>query len=230
MAGFTLVRVEAVVNEDVKVAIFENYLGRMRRLRENIAAYNADIGLLSGPQMRVLNAVREEYHERSPERPPLEARTLYVFHGPQVGAVDGICLDGLEAVRALDPGYFGAGAYTSLNVEYAARYAMGEFDDQPLQRDFTATGGLVPVIMFAAAVNMAHPVTPDVDCPQPPRADRHSRFFGQPLSAGFDSHVACVSERAGFEAVQREHCEYVELVVANYQQLLPLAVLWLQPM
>ena len=170
------------------------------------------------------------YHERSPEGSPLEARTLYVFHGPQVGAVDGICLDGLEAVRALDPGYFGVGAYTSLNVEYAARYAMGEFDDQPLQRDFTATGGLVPVIMFAAAVNMAYPVTPDVDYPQPPRADRHSRFFGQPLSAGFDSHVACVSERAGFEAVQREHCEYVELVVANYQQLLPLAVLWLQPM
>ena len=165
--------------------------------------------------------------ERSPGGSPLEARTLYVFHGPQVGAVDGICLNGLQATRAQDPGYFGAGSYSSLNVEYAARYAMGEFDRPPRHRDFTATGGLVPVIMFAAAVNMAYPVSPDVDDPQP---DRHSRFFGQPLSAGFDSHVACVSERAGFEAVQREDCQYVELVVANYQQLLPLAVLWLRPM
>ena len=44
VAGFTLVRVEAVVNEDVKVALFKNNLGRMR---ENIAAYNADIGSTS---------------------------------------------------------------------------------------------------------------------------------------------------------------------------------------
>jgi RNase H-fold protein (predicted Holliday junction resolvase) len=81
------------------------------------------------------------------------------------------------------------------------------------------------VIMFAASVGMAYPVTRDVDY----QTDaQKSNFFGRPLQAGFDCHVVCVNESIGCQAVNRQECQYVEVVIDQVSQMLPLAVLWFE--
>jgi hypothetical protein len=46
---------------------------------------------------------------------------------------------------------------------------------------------------------------------------------------GFDSHVVCVNESSSeFQAVGRKQCQYVEVVVAEEAQMLPVAVLWFE--
>jgi hypothetical protein len=139
----------------------------------------------------------------------------------------GVCQNGIVPQRAIDAGFFGRGCYTTPNIEYAAKYARGDYDPvgaAPRQR---SADGCVPVVMFAASVGMAYPVTPAEDYPTPPRADGHSIWFGNGLEVGFDCHVACVSEPT-CEAVNRPDCQYMELVVDQQSQLLPVAVLWLK--
>jgi hypothetical protein len=53
----------------------------------------------------------------------------------------------------------------------------------------------------------------------------HSDFFGGSLKTGFDCHIACVSEKADFQAVNREECQYLEVIIDQATQLLPVAVL-----
>ena len=49
------------------------------------------------------------------------------------------------------------------------------------------------------------------------------------LRAGFDAHVAVVSQASGFEAVRRAQMQYLELVIDQEVQVLPLAILWVRP-
>ena len=49
------------------------------------------------------------------------------------------------------------------------------------------------------------------------------------MRSGFDAHVAVVSQAAGFEAVRRTQMQYLELVIDQEAQVLPLAILWVRP-
>ena len=60
-----------------------------------------------------------------------------------------------------------------------------------------------------------------------PGAPIVSRCFGQPLQAGFDTHVAGVAEPS-LQAVPRDRIQYVEVVTEQQAQLLPLAVVWMK--
>jgi hypothetical protein len=172
----------------------------------------------------VLSCLREQFQERAPGTNPRAVNAFYCFHGPRREHLDSVCSTGLVATRAMDAGYFGSGCYSTLNIEYAIKYARGEFDDASSRRP-PAEDGRYAVIMFAASVGMAYPVTRDVDY----QTDaQKSNFFGRPLQAGFDCHVVCVNESIGCQAVNRQECQYVEVVIDQVSQMLPLAVLWFE--
>ena len=58
---------------------------------------------------------------------------------------------------------------------------------------------------------------------------RAQRLFGSKLRGGFDAHVAAVSQVSGFEAVRRSQMQYLEIVIDQEAQVLPLAILWVRP-
>jgi hypothetical protein len=221
--GFQLAAVDAVVNPAMRISAYEARQQTLCGLRQDGGvAYNHHTRHFTADQLNVLGAVREHFHEKALHLPVQFPNSLYVFMGPPVDAVDSICRNGLVALRGTDVGFFGLGCYTTLNIEYAARYARGDF--ARTQRAPSADN-MFPVIMFAASVGMAYPVTPGLDY-QWQRIDGHSDLFGAPLKRGFDCHVACVSQATGFEAASRADCQYSELVMDQESQLLPVAVLW----
>jgi hypothetical protein len=230
VAGFELVRVDAVFNSDVSVAVFEAWQERQRRLRASGGvAFNVETHNFSAAKLQVLLSLMSCLQERKPDADPRSPHTLYVFHGPKIEHLASVCENGIVSLRAMDAGYFGLGCYATLNIEYAAKYARGDYDqeDHAAAPRRLSADGCVAVVMLAASVGMVYPVTPAEDYPAPPRADGHSVWFGQGLKPGFDSHIACVSEPS-CEAVNRKECQYVEVVVAQESQLLPVAVLWLR--
>jgi hypothetical protein len=225
--GFELVRVDAVVNSDAHITVYETQQDRQRRLRANGGAiFNALIQAFSTAKLHVLFTLTSFFQERRPDADPKSPHTVYAFHGPRMEHLTSVCENGIVPLRETDLGYFGLGCYTTLNIEYAAKYARGDYDPHGAALRKRSADGCVPVVMLAASVGMAYPVTPDrADYL---RADGHSVWFGQGLKPGFDCHVACVSEVSNCEAVFRQDCQYVELVVRQESQLLPVAVLWLR--
>merc|ERR1712232_727394 len=102
---------------------------------------------------------------------------------------------------------------------YACRYAIGEFGGGPV-----LTSG--SVLLSILSIGLAYPVDRLTDYPRAARADAHSVLFGQPLktSEGFDAHVAAISE-GNFEAADNPaSAPYVEIVVEQESQLLPIAI------
>lgn len=229
VAGFRLARVQAVVPETYTLSGYNSAQARMNALRVSGGAhFNQDSEDFSLAQVHVLNVLRDSFLEKAPGSSNRTVNTLYCYHGPRREHVSSICSNGMVAVGGMDAGYFGSGCYTTLNMEYAVKYAHGDFDTDangvPTGRR-ASPNGLYPVIMLAATVGMAYPVTREVDY-QPGQAT--SQFFGRPLKRGFDAHVICVNERSAYQAVSRDQCEYVELVIEQQAQLLPLAVLWFE--
>jgi hypothetical protein len=226
VAGFELVRVDAVANSDGHIAAYEARQEVLKRLRTSgHEAFNPDTQDFSVPKLDVLLSLLGVMQERKPDADPRSPRTLYVFHGPRLANLASICENGIVALGETDAGYFGLGCNVTLNIEYAANNARGDYTYGALQD--RVADGCVPVIMLAATVGLAFPVTPDEDYPES-CFHGHSKWFGKPLKRGFDCHVACVSQRQRLEAVQRPDCEYMELVVGQESQLLPVAVLWLR--
>jgi len=208
-----LAAVDEVVHEQDRVLMFEGRMRQVNNLRATGGAhFNQQTSAMSASQLLVLQCLRESFHERSVVGGAggvagSSINTLYCFHGPRREHVESICANGLVAVSAMDAGFFGSGCYTTLNIEYAARYARGDFD-QGEPRPAPADGRFA-VIMFAACVGMAYPITPEKDysgaVPGVPAG--HSDYFGRPLKPGFNGHCACVSEGSGMQAVSREHCQ-----------------------
>ena len=117
--------------------------------------------------------------------------------------MEDICRDGLVPLQTSDDGYFGLGCYSSLNIEYALRYSRGDFAKNARQ---PPGDGLYPVIMLFACVGTAYPITPRENYGANAiirNGTSYSNFFGRPLAMGFDSHVACVNEESGFQAVDK---------------------------
>ena len=216
------------MTHDEDTNCFEARRNRLRRFREpEVSPFNFKTEDFSSLQLLVLDALRERYHELAPAETDHSVRSLYVYHGCSESVLDNICNTGLvNLAGAGDRGYFGAGFYTTLNIELAAKYAAG---------DLVPVGRLVPVVMCAAWVGTAYPITPGRDYGNNPDRDYarnphhlpHSDFYGEHFARGFDCHVACVGSTAS-EAVDRSGCQYVEVAFNQENQVLPLAVLWLE--
>jgi hypothetical protein len=230
--------VEAVVHDTAQYTAYEFKQDQMFRQRVGGGEhFNFDTNTMGADQLRVLSCLREQFQERRPGLNPKAANTIYCFHGPRREHLDNICTNGLVATRAMDAGYFGSGCYSTLNIEYAIKYAHGVLDQNNSRPP--SADGRYPVIMFAASVQLAYPVTRAVDYPAHDantasssssngRVKNESRFFGRPLERGFDCHVVCVNENTNFQAVNRQDCQYVEVVISQEIQMLPLAVLWFE--
>jgi hypothetical protein len=224
---FRLIAVQAVTHDFARLCGYENRLQRMSNNRKTgLPYFNFPVrDQLDKDQLHVLDALRSQFQERAPGTDPRGANTFYSYHGCRAEHVENICENGIVATQATDVGFFGSGCYSTLNVEYAARYARGDFDEAGPR---TTPDGRYPVIMFACAVAMAYPVT-QLDYGNVPRMPMgRSDFFGGALKPGFDCHVICVNEATGFQAVSRRDGEYVEVVIAQESQMLPVAVLWFE--
>jgi hypothetical protein len=78
---------------------------------------------------------------------------------------------------------------------------------------------------------MAYPITREEDYGHvrlPTDPPNCSDYYGRPLKGGFDCHVVCVNQSHGFQAVNRDACQYVEIVIEQESQMLPIAVLWFE--
>ena len=169
---------------------------------------------------------------------PNQPDLLFAFHGTRIDVLPKV-ITGLVAKRTTDPGYFGAGVYVTPNLEYAAQYAVGKFDSP------SATGGprssredgSYPVVLVCAAIGEAHPITRSGDYRKGPEhgsllqaANTNSDWYGKPLKPGCDAHVVGVSERTNFQAEDDlAHMTYLEIVIDQEAQVLPLAIIWVQP-
>jgi hypothetical protein len=223
VAGYRLVDVELILNDAKAYDAYEYKQKQMLLQRKNGGEYfNFATATLKDKQLQVLSCLREQFQERTPGMDPVAVNTFYSFHGPRRENLDSICQTGLVATRAMDAGDFGSGCYSTLNIEYAIQYAHGIYDAVPRRQ---LDDKRYPVVMFAASVGVAYPVTPELD--YPPHGGQ-SNFYGRPLQPGFDCHVACVSVTTRFQAVNRPECQYVEVVIDQQVQMLPLAVLWFE--
>lgn len=227
VADFDLVKVQAVVPGAGILAMFNGWqLAMTGRRTKGGSLFNYNSQAFSQEQLNVLNVLRASFREKEPGAGNRSVNTIHCFHGTRRENVENICENGPVAVGETDDGFFGWGFYSSLNIEYAARYAYGDFDTDA---DGNETGpraspdGLYPVIMLAATIGVAYPVTREKDYVA---GNDDSRLLGQHLKSEFNAHVACVSDAAGYQAVSRDECEYVELVIEQQAQLLPIAVLW----
>jgi hypothetical protein len=181
--------------------------------------FNFETTSLNAAQLQVLAVLRERFQEREPGTETRAMNRFYSFHGTIPEIVSHVCRDSLVAVRSTDAGYFGTGCYSTLNIEYALSYACGDHFGE-------RKPGPYPVVMFACSVGMAYPVTRGVD--YSPAGDGVSNFFGKPLKPGLDCHVVCVNAASGYQAVDRDRCAYVEVVIDQESQMLPVAVLWFE--
>lgn len=226
--GFRLVAVQAIVPGQSLFSSYENKLQRISVLQSRTAAFS-DFGMTTA-QLRVLSMLKEEFHERAPGSSTRTARSFYCFYGCRMERLQNMCEDGMFGF-APENYYYGTGYYAALNIEYAVRFARGDFTGGPRDElnNTNDCGARYPVVMFAATVGEVYPITPDVDY-----RDRTStspgtcQFDGQPLLPGYNCHVACVTEANGRHAVDRDHCQYVEVVFSEPSQLLPVAVLWFE--
>ena len=185
--------------------------------------FNRNPSTFNGLQNHILSALRDRYHELPESVRRHYVRTFNCFHG----CSEAVCGGGLVNLSGLeDPGFFGAGVYATLNLEYAARYAAGEFSTDPARR--VPPGVEFPVVMLAACVGSAYPITPAVDYTHTNTRNRDKcNYFGETLERGYDCHVACVSADANWEAVNYAESQYVEVVFVQETQVLPVAVFWL---
>jgi hypothetical protein len=227
IAGYRLSLVQAVTHSLGRYMGYEDELLRSSNNRKTgMQFFNYAIRELEKNQLHVLDALRSHFQERPPGTDSRSANTFYSFHGCRCEHVENICANGIVATRATDAGFFGSGCYSTLNMEYAARYAYGEFDNPPVAR--ASRNGRYPVIMFACFVSMAYPLTPR-DYGNVAGIDAgYSDYFARPLKTGFDCHVVCVNEASGFQAVERPECQYVEVVIEQQSRMLPVAVLWFE--
>jgi hypothetical protein len=226
VAGFRLSSVEAIVHNDGYYAAYVNKQERLLEQRLGGGEYFnfSTRSQVSLEQLLVLSTLRDKFQERAPDVNPKAVNTFYCFHGPKLEHLESICRTGMVATGSMDAGFFGCGCYSTLNIEYAARYARGDFDAPDRKRP-PSPNGQYPVIMFAASVSMAYPITPDIDYEVP---NGCSDFFGRPLRGGCDCLVFCVNHSTGWQAVNRDMCQYVEIVIEQESQMLPIAVLWFE--
>jgi len=167
---------------------------------------------------------------------------VFAWHVTPPQHVEAVCRDGPRPLRTTDGGYFGAGSYFALEMNYAARYAMMQAP---------SVNGDYPVILFAVKVANAYVVSPDadyVDDPSLPERWGFSRFYGarpddaRALMPMYNAHFVPVRHcgythsRTGeplphdtnYQAAVEADATAHELVAYGHEQAIPVAVVWLQ--
>jgi hypothetical protein len=160
--------------------------------------------------------------ERTCLGPSSPCNIVFVWHGTPAQYVEAVCRDGPRALRTTDGGFFGAGSYFALELEYATRYAMMKVRQPVTQstrfplrsiQDPSASGEY-PVILFAVSVASAYVVTPTRDYPaddpsQPERSGFSNFYSANPnlsvalmpkynahfVPVKYSGHVHCVTGR-----------------------------------
>ena len=98
---------------------------------------------------------------------------VFAWHGTPAQYVEAVCRDGPRAFRTTDGGFFGAGSYFAVELQYATRYAMMQVRTSWAQhnpaclimKQAPSASGEYPVILFAVSVASAYVVTPGSDYP-----------------------------------------------------------------
>ncbi len=227
VANFTLEKVEVIFSD---IATLEGRMRRLQQLRTQAGnLFNPVTGSFSAEQLQLLISLRDSFLPRSPSADPKTPNLINVFHGTRVDRLKSVA-NGLVAVRSTDAGYFGSGCYTTTSIEYAAKYASGEFDTTSSGPYPKNADGCYPVVWCVAAVGVCYPLTREVDYSKKRVHDgmQVSDFFGMPLQRGYDCHCVAVNESAGFQAVARDKMQYMEIVFDQEVQILPIAVLWVK--
>jgi len=153
-------------------------------------------------------------------------KILEVWVGINSKTVPSVCETGFADLRKTDKGYFGAGIYSTLQAEYARRYAMGLHSQEPVPPN---ENGEYTLILSWAAVANTYPVTRQEDYNKKKIA---SDFFdpevGHALLPGFDSHCTTVDPSQNYQAASdiSKTSNYDELVVKESQQMLPQFVVY----
>jgi archaellum component FlaC len=238
--GFCIQRFDAlaVPDNDNMVTLLLAKQQRLKQLRaSNIPEYQGQLGALSPLQQDAKKqAIRWLKQRLVP--PYRDVNLLYSFHGSRLSLVESILQNGLVALHRQDGGFFGRGIYVTPHIEYAARYASGEFFaiDPPSSAQPWMPADSLPVIVCASFVSLAYPVTRDADYNNLQGiGHNHSDFFakqGEParsLKVGCDAHVVSVAGNDGFQACPPKYAEYYELVHAHDELVLPMGVLWVRP-
>jgi hypothetical protein len=194
---YTISRVSRVCVDKSREDAFCSQLNReagSRQLNPLLRPENfSDPAFLSG-----LQALKEVFETSSYGANP-QCNIVMAWHGTQ--RVTEVCRDGPRAFRLTDSGFFGAGSYFAIELDYAARYAMM----RP-----PSPSGEYGVILFAVMVSAAYVVTPGRDylADDPLQKSRwgFSRFFGPDpqssvaLMPGYSSHFVPVKP-CGFKHV-----------------------------
>ena len=114
--------------------------------------------------------------ERTCLGPSPPCNIVLAWHGTPAQHVEAVCRDGPRAFRTTDGGFFGAGSYFAMELEYATRYAMMQVLHTALPMPMLkrsiltpvqapSASGEYPVILFAVSVASAYVVTPGKDYP-----------------------------------------------------------------
>jgi hypothetical protein len=221
--GYKLQELQVIVRN---VAGFEDRLRLLQNFRTQAAAIANPAGF-SAEQWRVLNTLRADFLPRPPGSDPKAPNLINVFHGTKPAILNSV-INGIVAVGSTDAGFFGKGVYTTTSIEYAATiYAQARPD------------GCVPVLWCVAAVGVCYPLTREKDYSRNKMkrlfgnnvATHVSDFFGLPLNrqgTTYDCHCAVVNSNADYQAVQHQNLQFMEVVIEQEAQVLPIAVLWLK--
>jgi hypothetical protein len=88
----------------------------------------------SNPMLRPANSTHAAFaagldklkmlFERTCLGPSPPCNIVFAWHGTPAQHVEAVCRDGPRAFRTTDGGFFGAGSYFAIELEYATRYAM----------------------------------------------------------------------------------------------------------
>ena len=96
---------------------------------------------------------------------PDEANVLFTYHGTKASIAKTVVKSGPRPLRTTDGGFFGAGSYTALEAEYAARYArIGGAD----------ADGNFCCLLYATVVGCAYIITRRLDYTEMPNNIGHT--------------------------------------------------------
>ncbi len=159
--------------------------------------------------------------------PSPSCNIVFAWHGTPAEHVEAVCRDGPRAFRTTDGGFFGAGSYFAMELEYATQYAMmrvrcrAQFIPSEILRtvhDYLflfllqapSANDEYPVILFAVSVASTYVVTPGrdypADDPSHPELWGFSKFYSADASRSvallprFNAHFIPVRE------CNRTHC------------------------
>merc|ERR1740121_1250813 len=141
---------------------------------------------------------------------------VLAWHGCNANIIDSILTHGFAAFSSLDPGFYGAGNYVSVEPKYACDYARGLFTDNPgINRQSYKKNGEYAILLVACILGFTYPITPGADKGGP---GGHCKFYGKPLDAKYSSRLVAVSPKSNYMCEQPDltnKAQLHEIVLKN---------------